>query len=359
MACHLAGVPTAVATCGTAFGDEHARGAAALPARPRGVPRRGDLHLRRRRRRPEGRAARLRGRPELRLPDLRRRRADRAGPVRPAHPAGRRRRARAGRPAGAALPLRARNVVGQVRPRPRRRPGRRASARPPGWCPSIRDKSKVDAFSRELAGHGRRRHRAGARGGTPRRRPVAHRPRARRAPAAESPSSRSRHRSSSCPTCATRGSPLERETLKLVLQHPAAVGRAASDVGANDFHPPDLPRPLGAGRRAAGGPAAARRRLGRPAPRRPPTTPSSSSASQRPRGRAAAHRQGAGPRLRRRPRLPAAGAHRDAADRRGEVAAPAHQPGRGVRRLQQDVRRAGRARAAPTQRCASWRWASA
>ena len=25
MACHLAGVPTAVATCGTAFGDDHAR----------------------------------------------------------------------------------------------------------------------------------------------------------------------------------------------------------------------------------------------------------------------------------------------------------------------------------------------
>ena len=57
-------------------------------AGPRRVPRRGDLHLRRRRGRAEGRAARVRGRPELRRPDLRRRRADRAGPLRPAAAAG-------------------------------------------------------------------------------------------------------------------------------------------------------------------------------------------------------------------------------------------------------------------------------
>ena len=103
MACHLAGVTTAVATCGTAFGDDHARVLRRFLARPRGVPRRGDLHLRRRRRRAEGRAAGLRGRPELRLPDLRRRRARRARPVRPATPAGRRRGARAGRHAGVPL----------------------------------------------------------------------------------------------------------------------------------------------------------------------------------------------------------------------------------------------------------------
>ena len=51
--------------------------------RPRGVPRRGDLHLRRRR----GRSGRghqgVRRRPELRVPDVRRRRARRARPVRP------------------------------------------------------------------------------------------------------------------------------------------------------------------------------------------------------------------------------------------------------------------------------------
>ena len=84
MACHLAGVKTAVATCGTAFGDDHARVDPPAAARPRRVPRRGDLHLRRRRGRPEGRAARLRGRPDLRRPDLRRGRADRHGPLRPA-----------------------------------------------------------------------------------------------------------------------------------------------------------------------------------------------------------------------------------------------------------------------------------
>ena len=33
---------------------------------------------------------------------------------------------------------------------------------------------------------------------------------------------------------------LERETLKLVLQHPGAVGRMAADVGANDFTHPTL-----------------------------------------------------------------------------------------------------------------------
>ena len=48
------------------------------------VPRRGDLHLRRRRGRPEGGAARVQPRGEVRHPDLRRRPARRAGPVRPA-----------------------------------------------------------------------------------------------------------------------------------------------------------------------------------------------------------------------------------------------------------------------------------
>ena len=90
MACHLAGVGTAVATCGTAFGDDHAR-----------VLRRflddrdgsrgeviftfdGDAAGQKRR------AAGVRRRPELRVPDLRRGRARRARPVRPAHQEGRR-----------------------------------------------------------------------------------------------------------------------------------------------------------------------------------------------------------------------------------------------------------------------------
>ena len=135
MACHLSGVPTAVATCGTSFGDDHARVLAALPPRPRGVPGRGDLHLRRRRGRPEGRDPRLRRRPELRVPDLRRRRADRAGPLRPAHPAGRRRRPRAGRPAGAALPVRPgqRRLASTTSTVPTA--GSTPSGRALGWCP--------------------------------------------------------------------------------------------------------------------------------------------------------------------------------------------------------------------------------
>ncbi len=88
MACHLSGVPTAVATCGTSFGDDHAR-----------VLRR-FLHDHEEFRGEviftfDGDAAGqkaahpgLRRRPELRLPDLRRGRADGPGPLRPPHPAG-------------------------------------------------------------------------------------------------------------------------------------------------------------------------------------------------------------------------------------------------------------------------------
>ena len=47
MACHLAGVTTAVATCGTAFGAEHIGGDPPAADGLRRVHRRGDLHLRR------------------------------------------------------------------------------------------------------------------------------------------------------------------------------------------------------------------------------------------------------------------------------------------------------------------------
>ena len=108
-------------------------GAAPVPARPRGVPRRGDLHLRRRRRRAEGRAAGVRRRPELRLPDLRRGRARRPRPVRPADQEGRRRGARAGRPPGAALPVRARPTSSASTTSTAPTAGSTRSARPPGW----------------------------------------------------------------------------------------------------------------------------------------------------------------------------------------------------------------------------------
>ncbi|WP_278260246.1 hypothetical protein [Nocardioides convexus] len=61
MACHLAGVTTAVATCGTAFGDDHARVLRRFLDDHAEPAQRGGVHLRRRRGRAEGRAAHLRG----------------------------------------------------------------------------------------------------------------------------------------------------------------------------------------------------------------------------------------------------------------------------------------------------------
>ena len=60
MACHLAGVPTAVATCGTSFGEDHVKVLRRLIMDTERVGRRGGLHLRRRCGRPAGGAARLR-----------------------------------------------------------------------------------------------------------------------------------------------------------------------------------------------------------------------------------------------------------------------------------------------------------
>ena len=77
MACHLAGVPTAVATCGTSFGEDHIKVLRRLIMDSDSFMRRGDLHLRRRRGRPAGRAARVRHGGEVRHPDLR----DRASPT--------------------------------------------------------------------------------------------------------------------------------------------------------------------------------------------------------------------------------------------------------------------------------------
>ena len=84
MACHLSGVPTAVATCGTSFGSEHIAVLRRLLDGLRRLPRRGDLHLRRRRRRDEGGRTRLRRRPEVHVAYVRRRRTWRPGSLRTA-----------------------------------------------------------------------------------------------------------------------------------------------------------------------------------------------------------------------------------------------------------------------------------
>ncbi len=237
MACHLAGVPTAVATCGTAFGDDHAR-----------VLRRflhdheefrgeviftfdGDA---------AGQKAALRAfdgdqnfvsqtyvavEPDGLDPcDLRIQKGDAA--VREL--------------VARRVPLYRfvlANVVGGFDLD--RADGRvdavRAAAR---LVASIRDKSKVEAFSRELAGmvgvdieEARSEVRRAAQ---------------RPSRQEQRPGTTAAHPSPPPPTQAREPLPdlrdprfsIERETLKLMIQHPAAVGRSAADVGGNDFtHP--------------------------------------------------------------------------------------------------------------------------
>jgi DNA primase len=128
---------------------------------------------------------------------------------------------------------------------------------------SIRDKSKVDAFARELSGmvgvdveQARSEvRRAAARGARPddRRRPAgAAEARGQAAPAAS-------EQASAAPPVPDVREPrfsLERETLKLVVQYPLAVGRMAQDVDAHDFTHPYL-RGIWEAVAALGGPAAA------------------------------------------------------------------------------------------------------
>jgi DNA primase len=101
---------------------------------------------------------------------------------------------------------------------------------------SIRDKSKVEAFSRELAGmvgvdieQAREEVRRAAN-----RRPDPRPDERATVEVAERPER------PALPDPREPRFALERETLKLVLQHPSAVGRTAADVGANDFTHPTL-----------------------------------------------------------------------------------------------------------------------
>jgi DNA primase len=104
---------------------------------------------------------------------------------------------------------------------------------------SIRDKSKVDAFSRELAGmigvdvdeaRAEVRRAANRPAGRPDQRSA---PTSAQAPAAAPAAPRAQ-----VPDLRDPRFSLERETLKLVIQHPMAIGRTTADVGPNDFtHP--------------------------------------------------------------------------------------------------------------------------
>ena len=131
---------------------------------------------------------------------------------------------------------------------------------------SIRDKSKVDAFAREIAGMigiDVDEARAEVRRAADRARP------GRRARAPPPPRRRRAAAPATYPTCATRASRLERETLKLVIQHPMAIGRTTTDLGPNDFTHPTY-RAVWELVEAAGGLGRRRRRrrLGQQAPRR-------------------------------------------------------------------------------------------
>ena len=119
-----------------------------------------------------------------------------------------------------------------------------------GLVSSIRDRSKVDAFAREIAGmigvdvdDARREVRRAA--------AQADRSNERRAtPAAAPEASRPQVPSLRDPRFST-----ERETLKIVIQHPASVGRVIEGVGPDDFSHPTY-RGVWEAVAAAGGPAA-------------------------------------------------------------------------------------------------------
>jgi DNA primase len=253
MACHLAGVPTAVATCGTAFGDDHAR-----------VLRRflhdheefrgeviftfdGDA---------AGQKAALRAfdgdqnfvsqtyvavEPDGLDPcDLRIQKGDAA--VREL--------------VARRVPLYRfvlSNVVGGFDLD--RADGRvdavRSAAR---LVASIRDKSKVEAFARELAGMvgvDIEEARSEVRRASQRPAQRSTRPDQRSAP----PSTEASSPRQQLPDLRDPRFSIERETLKLVIQHPGAVGRSAVDVGGNDFTHPTY-RAVWELIAAAGGPAA-------------------------------------------------------------------------------------------------------
>ncbi len=116
---------------------------------------------------------------------------------------------------------------------------------------SVRDKSKVDAFARELAAlvgvdpdEARTEvRRAAARGSRADTRP---------APTEEQSERPARQ---ALPDLRDPRFAIERETLKLVLQYPIAIGRTTADIGANDFTHPTY-RAVWALVEAAGGPAA-------------------------------------------------------------------------------------------------------
>ncbi len=123
---------------------------------------------------------------------------------------------------------------------------------------SIRDRSKVDAFSREVAGMigvDMEEARAEVRRASGRGRPD-QRGRGSAPEHAQRPPTEAVPPKQQLPDLRDPRFALERETLKLVIQHPDKVGRAAAEVGPNDFQHPTY-RAVWALVTGAGGPSSA------------------------------------------------------------------------------------------------------
>ena len=237
MACHLAGITTAIATCGTAFGVDHITVLRRVMGDDSGVPARSSS-------RstgcggPEGGAARVRRRQALHRADVRRGRARRARPLRSAAAARRRRRARADGREVADVRVRHRPALAGSTSRPSR--GGWARCAPPRpSSPSIRDPrcGPVRARARPPA-------RPGARRGHPCGASVCGRPKAgsgeRSSTSTSDPASQG---GSAAPDAAARpfsiadlpndpSTRLERDALQAMLQYPRDAGRASRVEGS-------------------------------------------------------------------------------------------------------------------------------
>jgi len=253
MACHLAGVTTAVATCGTAFGDEHAKVLRRLLADHEEF--RGEIIFTFDGDEPGQKAALkvfqsdekyvsqtyVAIAPEGMDPcDLRIKQGDAAV-----------RELVATRQPLYRFVLK--NVVNEFDLD--RADGRidavRAAAK---LVASVRDKSKITNFAREISGLvGFDKDEAAVLAEVRRAAARGSHPDTRRQPPAEEQAARPAR--PAVPDLRDPRFGIERETLKLVLQYPIAIGRTTADIGANDFTHPTY-RAVWALVEAAGGPAA-------------------------------------------------------------------------------------------------------
>jgi len=253
MACHLAGVTTAVATCGTAFGDEHAKVLRRLLADHEEF--RGEIIFTFDGDEPGQKAALkvfqsdekyvsqtyVAIAPEGMDPcDLRIKQGDAAV-----------RELVATRQPLYRFVLK--NVVNEFDLD--RADGRidavRAAAK---LVASVRDKSKITNFAREISGLvGFDKDEAAVLAEVRRAAARGSHPDTRRQPPTEEQAARPAR--PAVPDLRDPRFGIERETLKLVLQYPIAIGRTTADIGANDFTHPTY-RAVWALVEAAGGPAA-------------------------------------------------------------------------------------------------------